>query len=518
MPDQQILLQIPEQPEPPSTPTQPATKGAPKLQFVNRQQTTMAVVYIEELIPANHKARAIWELVGRMDLSGFSESLRTTVGGAGRSAWDPHLLVSLWVYAYSEGISSAREIERLMEWEPGLQWLGGLETVNHHTLSDFRVEHKAALDELFAQLLTMLESAGLVSLEQVMHDGTKIRAQAGADTFRREKTLRERLEEARKAVAQMGDPKAEAPRKDRKQAARERAARERAERLEAAMKVLTALQEEEKSAAEKAAVRVSPQEPEARLMKHGDNAIAPSYNAQISTDAEHKIIVGVHLSQCSSDAHSLMPAIEEVVKNLGRQPQQEVVDGGFTNRDNIVKCEAQQIDLVGSLPDPKERSAAAMKSLGIAPEFAPSAFRILNNGAQLECPAGCQLEALRKNRKRGDLYQQYQARGTDCRACQFQAQCCPKNAERGRTVSIRLEERAEVAAFRKKMEEEEYRKIYRKRGEVAEFPNAWIKEKLGLRKFRVRGMVKAGSELLWACLTYNIQQWIRLRWRQPAMA
>src|ERR1039458_6967561 len=192
-----------------------------------------------------------------------------------------------------------------------MQWLGGLVTVNHHTLSDFLVEHKAALDELFAELLALLESAGLVSLEQVMHDGTKIRTQAGADSFRREKSLRERLEQARQAVAQMEDPRAEAPAKDRKQAARERA-----ERLEAALQELTALQAEKKSEEEKAATRVSLNEPQARAMKHGDNAIAPGYNAQISTEASHKIIVGAHLSQCSSDAQSLMPALEEVAKNL----------------------------------------------------------------------------------------------------------------------------------------------------------------------------------------------------------
>jgi hypothetical protein len=265
-------------------------------------------------------------------------------------------------------------------------------------------------------------------------------------------------------------------------------------------------------------VRVSLTEPEARLMKHGDNAIAPSYNAQISTEGKSKIIVGAHLSQCSSDAQSLMPALEEVAENLGKKPAQVVVDGGFTNRENIMQCATQQIDLVGSLPDPKERSAAAMKSLGIAEEFGPYRFRIVDNGERLECPAGCQLEALRKNRKRGDLYQQYQAQGTDCAVCQYQQKCCPNHAEHGRTVSIRLEEQADVAAFRKKMEQDEYRATYRKRGAVAEFPNAWIKEKLGVRKFRVRGVAKAGSELLWACLTYNIMQWVRLIWRKPAMA
>ena len=178
----------------------------------------------------------------------------------------------------------------------------------------------------------------------------------------------------------------------------------------------------------------------------------------------------------------------------------------------------EQIDLVGSLADPKERSAAAMKAMGIDPRFAPSEFRILEEGKKLECPAGCQLESRRKNRKRGDLYQQYQARGADCAVCRYQPQCCPKRPKQGRTVSIRLAEQADVAAFRQKMGEAEYRAIYRKRGGVAEFPNAWIKEKLGLRKFRVRGLVKAGSELVWACLTYNIMQWVRLVWRQPKRA
>lgn len=513
-PHQPVLVDMPEQPDQPM-PTH--RQGRPKLKLVDRQQKVMAEIDVEQLIEKDHKARAIWELTGRMDLSRFLEPVRTSVGCVGRSAWDPRLLISVWVYAYSEGISSAREIERLMEWERGLQWLGGLKTINHHTLSDFRVDHRAALDELFAQLLAMLEGAGLVELKQVMHDGSKIRAKSGSSSMRREKTLRQRLEEARKLVAEMGDPQAEAPARSRQQAAQERAAREQREHLEAALKEMEKLQAEKKTEEEKAKVRVSVPEPEARVMKHGDHAIVPSYNAQISTDAAHKIIVGASLSQCSSDAQSLMPAIEEVVNNLGRKPPQVVADGGFTNRDNIVACVAQQVDFVGSLPDRDERTAAAMKSNGIHPQFGPKAFVILNDGESLQCPGGCRLEKLRKNRKRGELYQQYRAQGEDCKVCPHQKQCCPKKPERGRTVSIRLEENADVVAFRKKMEEAEYRAAYRKRSEVAEFPNAWIKEKLGLRKFQVSGLVKAGSELLWACLTYNILQWERLVWR-PSVA
>ena len=329
-----------------------------------------------------------------------------------------------------------------------------------------------------------------MSLERVMHDGTKIRAQAGADSFRREKSLREHIERARQVVAAMGDPQVETPARDRRQAARERVARERSERLDAALKEWEELSAEACSEEQKQEVRVSLSEPEARRMKHGDNAIAPGYNAQITTDAKHKIIVGAHLSQCGSDAQSLLPALEAVKANLGRQPAQVVVDGGFTNRDNIMACAKQEIELIGSLPDPRERSEAAMKSMGIDPAFAPHQFRILEDGKRLECPAGCSLEYVRQSKKRGGRYWQYQARGEDCRACESQPRCCPQNAEMGRTVSIRKEEQADVAAFRKKMEQPEARAIYRQRGAIAEFSNAWIKEKLGLRKFRVEASSK----------------------------
>jgi transposase len=515
VPSQPILIECPEQPAPPK----PAeARGPLKLQPINRAQTVLANIYVEELIPLDHKARAIWELAGRLDLSRFTAALRTTAGCAGRPAWDPQLMVSLWVYAYSEGITSAREIQRLMEWEPAMQWLGGLQEINHHSLSDFRIQHRAALDELFADLLALLAEAGLVDLQQVMHDGTKIRALTGSDSFRREKTIRKHLEEARQAVAQFGDPEAEAPAKNRQQAAQERAAREVEQRLEKALEQLAVLQAEAQKEKEKEAVRVSMAESEARIMKHGDGAIAPSYNAQITTEASNKVIVGAHLSQCSGDAPSLQPALQEVEENLGGKPVQVVVDGGFTTRDNIVECAAQNIDLYGSLPRPEERSEAAMKAQGIDKAFAPHHFCILEASHQLQCPAGRILDYVRQSRKRGDVYHQYQASSEDCLACRYQRQCCPKTPEKGRTVSIRVEEQADVAAFRQKMELPESRAIYRRRGEVAEFPNGWIKDKLKVRKFRVSGLLKAGCELLWACLTYNIQQWVRLVWRPQLQA
>lgn len=488
-----------------------AKRITPKLRIVDRSQMMMASLYVEELIPVDHKARAIWELAGRLDLSGFTEELKTQAGAAGRPAWDPRLLVSVWVYAYSEGMGSAREIERVMQYEPGLQWLCGLGSINHHSLSDFRVNHKKALDELFAQMLALLEKEELLNLERVMHDGTKIRAQAGADSFRRQKTVNEHLERARQLVQEMGDPRED---RSRREAAQQRAARDRAERLERVSEELKKIQQA-KSAEQPEEARVSLTEPEARWMKHSDHAFAPSYNVQISTDAQEKVIVGVHLSQNSSDAESLPEAVAEIETNLGRRPKQMVVDGGYTNRGSMEAMAEQKIELLGALKDSAERSAASLKSSGIAPEFAAQFFILNPTSNALECPAQCQLKYARQSRKNGHKYRQYQARREDCAGCQFRSQCCPKS-KNGRIVSILEQENEVVVAMRQRMQTEEAKAAYRQRGPVAEFPNAWLKDKIGLRKYSVRGKTKAATETLWACLTYNIQIWIRLRWKQTA--
>jgi Transposase DDE domain/Transposase domain (DUF772) len=417
------------------------------------------------------------------------------------------LLIAVWLYGYSQGVSSARELERQMEYEPGLMWLSGMQVINHHWLSDFRIEHGAALTDLFTQMLVVLSDAGLVKMRLVAHDGTKIRAQAGVDSFRREATLREKLEAARQLVEE--DPQADGGGNRRQQAAQQRARRERRERTESALEQLQKVQANLKEAKRKDRARVSLSEAESRLMKHGDNAIAPSYNAQVSTDADSGVIVGVHLSQSADDSHELQPAMEEIHNNLGRRPEQVVADGGFTNRESIQRMAEQGIDFYGSLPDPKERSEAAMKSHGIDPKFAPHFFILQPETRTAQCPAGKPMNYLRRHKKRGDYYTSYRAQGADCLACAFQKQCCPNHAAKGRMVSFRGQELEQIAEFRKKMASPEGQRIYKQRGAKAEFPFAWIKERMKLRKFRLFGLRKAGLEALWAALAYNVMTWIR---------
>jgi transposase len=385
MAEQEFLLQIPEQPERAGV-TAPAAAPTPKLIAINRNQRVWSEVDVEELIGQDHKARVIWDLMGRQDLSEFAKGIESREGDAGRASWDPRLLLSVWLYAYSEGISWAREISREMEYEPGMRWLTGLLVINHHSLSDFRIRHGEALSELFIQLLVVMEQTGWVKLERVMHDGTKVRAQAGVDSFRREKTVREKLAQARELVEQ--DPQAEGGGNKRREAAQQRARREREQRLQEALQELEKIQEKKDGSEEKAEARVSVSEPEARWMKHGDQAITPSYNVQVSTDAAAGVIVGVQLTQSAEDSHQLAAAMDEIEKNLGRQPQQVVADGGYTNRESIEEMEERKIDFIGSLPDPRERSEAAMKAAGIDPKFAPHFFLLQADGKTMRCPAG----------------------------------------------------------------------------------------------------------------------------------
>jgi len=483
--------------------------GRPRVKPVDRSQLSWQMLDVERLIEPDHPARAIWELMGRLKLDGFYAPIEAMEGVAGRTPWDPRLLVSLWIYAYSRGISSAREIARRCAYEPAFQWLSGLGEINHHTLSDFRVDHDASLRELFVQVLGVLSSEGLVSLERVMHDGTRIKACAGADSFRREERLKEHLELARKQVEAMGDPREEEQK--RKRAAQERALRDRQQRLEQALEELQKVRQAKRSQ-DKEQARASESDPQARVMKQSDGGYAPSYNVQLSTEASHRIIVGAEVSQSGSDFVHLIDAVAQVEANLGRKPAQVVVDGGFTSRENIMSLAKQGVDLIGSLPAPNPSSAGQQRQRGVTEKFYLDKFTYDARQNIYRCPTGEILTAKGREFCPGVVLHKYVAKAEVCAVCQFRSQCCPGNQHHGRSV-IRAVHSPEVLQFAEKMETEVAKAIYRRRGAVAEFPNAWIKDKLGLKQFRLRGLIKVKLEILWAALTYNIQQWVRLSWR-----
>ena len=480
------------------------TNKQPLIRYVNRQQMSWRAVDVEHLIGEDHPARAIWALVGRLDLSPFYRAIESSTEEGGRPAFDPQLLISLWVYAYSQGIGSAREVARRCEYDPAFQWLTGLAEVNYHTLADFRVEKQQELDELFTQVLAALSKEGLITLEQVMQDGTKIKALASTRSYCQEGAIREHLEKAGRRVAEMGDPRNDESRPKAKQA-QARARREQQERLESALEELEKWQARKSGEKAKRETRVSTSDPHARAMHQPDGGLALSYNAQISTDARYGLIVGVAVTQEANDSGQLLPAVDCMEQRLGKKPQQLVADSGYTTRENIEKMAGRKIDFLGTM-----RQENTPRGANLPNRFPPSAFLYQPEKNHCVCPEGKVLHPMgRRKRGPGMIYHLYEARLEDCRSCPRKPECCPDNEKHGRSVA-QLEESPVVMAFRKKMASEEARKQYRRRGRIVEFCHAWIKSKLGLRQFHVRGLLKVQMEMLWACLTYNLQHWIRL--------
>jgi transposase len=487
----------------------------PKVKAVNRDQLILEPTDIERLVAEDHEVRALWELTGGLDLSAFYESIVSEEGEAGREATDPRILICLWVYAYRSGVSAAREVSRLSEYHPAYRWITGARSINYHTLSDFRIRHQEALDELFAEILAVLTAEGLVSLERVMHDGTKIKANAGLDSFHKEQRLLQALAVAQEQVAAMGDPQEAAEVGPREAAARRRSAQEKQQRLNHALEELQALRRtREKSKAPEA--RVSSSDPEARVMHQSDGGYAPSYNVQLSTDSKAGAVVGVGVSQSGTDHPELPAAADRIEENTGKKPEQLIVDGGFTNRETILEMDRRGIDLIGSLTSGKEALKGSLEARGIDPRFGPDAFTYEPASNVYRCPAGQSLVLQSTAQTRGKTVSRYAASWKICETCPFRMQCCPKRSGRGRSIT-RATDGPVMAAFKQKMATVQAQAIYKQRGPIAEFTNAWLKDKLTLRQFRLRGKAKVYLETLWACLTCNIQLWIRKVWR-PAWA
>lgn len=350
-------------------------KGAGKARLLeaNRRQLEWRTVDLESVLPETHRARSVWRVVEGLDLSEFEESIGSRGSRAGRPAIDPKVLLAVWLYATSEGVGSARHLSRLCERDDAYRWICGGVTPNHHTLSDFRVEHGEKLDGLLTQVLASLRKAQVLKLRRAAQDGTRVRANAGAASFRRRSTLERCLEEAQAQVVALreeleSDPSAST---NRERAARERAAREREAAVARALgelpKVQAMFERNRRRASRGKATktgdgaeesesepRVSTTDPEARVMKMADGGFRPAFNVQMVTDTETHVVVAVDVTHEGSDARQMLPLLDQVARRTGgRLPEEVLVDGGHMNLQAIDAAEARGVRVYAPVPQPR---------------------------------------------------------------------------------------------------------------------------------------------------------------------
>ncbi len=426
-----------------------ARKPAVRVRVPERRQMAMVVQCADDLVAAQHPVRMVMALVETLDLTRFCEPIKARDGVAGRDATDPRLLVGLWLYACIRGIGSGRELARRCEESAAFRWLCGGVGVNHRLLSDFRVDHGAALDELFTQVIASLVDKEVVSVSRVSQDGVRVRVSAGAGSFRREERLQKLLRESKEHVSelrrQLENPEYSAALSSRQRAARRRAAAEKQQRLEQAIAQLPELKQKQAEAAGKAGQgqrgqklrakepRVSSSDAEARVMKMPNGGFNPACNVQLASDTESRAIVGVEVSREGSDSAGLSePMRAQVEQRSGRAVEQHLLDGGYLRMADIEHAQEQGVELF------------------VPPKPARNPHR---RGHELEPKAG---------------------------------------------------DSAAVLAWKRRMASAEGQEIYRQRAATSETVNADLRSYRGLTQLTVRGLAKAKCVALWCALAYNV--------------
>lgn len=342
--EQPPLFDTPADPVPSALPSEvPPSSGCPRLRTANRQQIIFRTAALDELIPLDHPARIVWDYVAGLDLSPLYDRVKAVERGPGRAPIDPKILMTLWLYATLEGIGSARQLDELCRDHDAFRWIAGDVITNYHTISDFRTAHVELLDQLLTDSVAVLIAEGLVDLNRVAQDGMRVRASAGAASFRRRPTLEEAYAEAQAQVDALRheldeDPGAE----DRRQKkARERAARERAERIKQALERLPELAAKKKPE-DRGKARCSTTDPTATVMKTADGGFRPAYNVQFCTATNSQVILGVDVETTGSDAGQAVPMVEQVEERYEATPGAVLIDGGFAQHDQIEALEAPE--------------------------------------------------------------------------------------------------------------------------------------------------------------------------------
>jgi transposase len=339
----------------------------------DRQQLYWDLIDLEALLAADHRARMVWAFVESLDLAAFYDAIKAREGAPGRPPADPAVVLALWLYATLEGVGSARELERLCERDVAYRWLCGGVAVNYHGLADFRVDHGDLLDRLLSESVAAMLAEGLIDLDEVIIDGTKVKASAGKDSFARENRLVRAERLARERVAQLkaeidADPGASAR---RKQAAAERAARDIAVRAGKAREALERLKAEKqqrakthaKAEAEKGELRVSLTDPQARFMRFADGSIKAGYNIPVAANGSG-VVLTVTATDRRNDAGLAVPMIEDIARRYGRAPKRVLLDTNFATADDIVALATRQHgQVLVYAPPPPERDDVSVKTL-----------------------------------------------------------------------------------------------------------------------------------------------------------
>ena len=347
-----------------------------RIRRAERRQIGFELVDLESLVVDDHRVRAVWSFVEGLDLRWFYDRIKARGETPGRPATDPRILLALWLYATADGIGAARALARLCEHHTIYRWICGGVGVNHTMLSEFRLDSGEFLDGLLTRSLAALMEEGLITLEEVITDGTKVRAAASRSSMRRRQTLVELEEKARIRVAELKQELETDSAAGERRLSKRRltAAEDRARRVAAALARHPGAAPKERGQDEgdepppaggkggktPKEERVSTTDPDAPLMRMADGAVRLAYNVQVASACG--FVVAIEPLQRRND-RGLAPAmVTQVKERCGRLPDRLLADTGAMTATDITTLAQTHPSMQVFSPPPARKEASKPQS------------------------------------------------------------------------------------------------------------------------------------------------------------
>jgi len=464
-------------------------------------------------LPKGHVARALDEIIEKMDLDRYNERRRHTPGEA---AYDVRGMVKILIYAYSRGITSSREMARQCEENIAFQFLARGHCPDFRTIALFRRNNRDLLRFVFGKTVELAREMGIVRLGLVAIDGVKLTANASPG---RKMTKAEIEEELRKLDAYLGEVESSDRCEDGAYGADQRGdelpaeiqqAQLRKEKLEKAYEILRA---RETAAKREKPENISPEDPEAAWVKN-NGKIVRGYNGHVAADAEEQVIVAVKATAEPVDSEQLNPMVREVEKTAGELPKQVVADSGYYTDAAMLEAAKGPTECI--VPDSQTAAELNNPKLSESDGAAYHANRFVYNEERDEftCPQGKTLRLLRNRTRRGEAVKIY--RCADCHDCPARAKCT-ESATGLRSIELRADH-ASVRKLREKFNTAEFKAIYRRRKAIVEPIFGRWKHNWGIRRLRLRGLAGFSLELHLLAIAHNVAKLFTVQQRRAAVA
>jgi len=483
----------------------PPFKSSP----IEFKQSLLFPANIFDLLDDDHECYLYAELFEQLD----SSKLEAQYSPLGQHAYHPKLIISILIYAYSQGVFSARQIQKRCNEDLSFMYIAQRNCPNFRVLNDFRKDNAEYFHACFKQTVQLAIELKLASLGHISLDGSKFKANSSkhkAMSYQRLKESEASLSQEIDALIQQAnqcDEEEDQLYKDRTGFELPEDLKFKTTRLEKIKAARQAIEDREQAINPGKAIdgkkQISFADKEARIMGKRGDRFEYAYNAQISVDKDHQIIVGQHISQQANDQQEVEPALESLQATTGRLPSMMSLDNGYMSADNLEALENARVDAYiatdrGEKPGQTQLDESTRKLVKADFEYDAS-------DDCFNCPGGQKLTLVKK----GKRDRVYQGDAAICNQCKYRDRCCQSSKGHARTITTDDKE-AIRQSMNKKMQQADAKEVYRHRKTIVEPKFGHIKNG-GFLGFSLRGLEKVAGEFSLVCAVHNIKKIIKLK-------